>query len=175
MGNLIRTAHGFDAAFVFSLASQMSDGPVPDASPKSLPKSLTECRTDTSRTVGSVPYYEYDNLDQMILPKGCALVGVELSDEAVDIPSFRHPLNAAYILGSERLSVSDAVLARCDHVIKIPTKFSLNVATAGAIVMYDRLLCYGRFSERPVSASGEATPLPEHVQGGQLIRNRKKS
>jgi len=33
------------------------------------------------------------------LPKGCRLVGVELLDEAVDLPNFAHPQQAAYVLG----------------------------------------------------------------------------
>ena len=36
------------------------------------------------------------------LPKGCALVGVELTDDAVELPVFRHPHAAAYVLGRER-------------------------------------------------------------------------
>ena len=36
--------------------------------------------------------------------------------------------------------VRAAVIARCAHVVQIPTKFCLNVGLAGALVMYDRLL-----------------------------------
>ena len=36
--------------------------------------------------------------------------------------------------------------------------------------MYDRLLTAGRFAERPVTPSGEPTPLPDHVQGVPVIR-----
>lgn len=164
MGNLIRTAHGFGAAFAFSIGQRMKEGDSPLMSPG----------TDTSKTAKSVPYYEFETLDELKLPEGCRLVAVEITDEAIDMPSFRHPLNAAYILGSERMSVSEDVLARCDHVIKIPTQFSLNVATAGAIVMYDRLLCYGRFAERPATPSGKATPLPEHVRGQPARRKKKR-
>lgn len=172
MGNLIRTAHGFGAAFVFSIAQKMKDGaPEPDRPPGK--KGKGRAKTDTSKSANSVPYYAFESVDDLVLPEGCKLVAVEITDDAVDMPSFRHPLNAAYILGSERMSVSPAVLEKCDHVIKIPTQFSLNVATAGAIVMYDRLLCYGRFAERPVSPSGEAQPLPAHVHGMPVVRPKK--
>lgn len=164
MGNLMRTAHGFGAAFAFSIGQRMKGDPSP----------LLDPGTDTSKTARSVPYYEYETLDDLQLPEGCRLVAVEITDQAIDMPSFRHPLNAVYILGSERMSVSEEVLARCHHVIKIPTHFSLNVATAGAIVMYDRLLCYGRFAERPATPSGQPTPLPKHVQGRQIRRNKKR-
>ena len=46
------------------------------------------------------------------------------------------------------------MLARCTHVVKIPTKFSINVGMAGAITLYDRLLTHGRFAERPLRAGG---------------------
>jgi hypothetical protein len=61
-------------------------------------------------------------------------------------------------LGPEKASVSDKLLARCDHAIKIPMKFCVNVGVAGAIVMYDRLISMGRFPDRPVAAGG---PRPE--------------
>ena len=101
----------------------------------------------------------------MVLPQGCNLVGVELVEGAIDLPSFRHPLQAAYILGPERGELSPEVLARCDHVVKIPTAFCINVAMAGAIVMYDRVRSLGRFPPRPVSAGGPVVELPGHVHG----------
>ena len=80
-------------------------------------------------------------------------MGIELTVDAIDLPSFYHPLRAAYVLGPERGSLSEALLARCDHVVRIPTAFCINVAMAGAIVMYDRVKTLARFPERPVSAA----------------------
>lgn len=162
IGNLMRTAHGFGAAFVFALRANFKGDPAPV---------IAKARSDTAKTANAIPFYEFDDLDALVLPKGCRLVAVEMTDEAELLPSFRHPLKAAYILGGERASVSQETLARADDVIKIPTKFSLNVATAGAIVMYDRLISYGRFARRPVGQRGEAEPWPEHVRGG--IRQRR--
>ena len=79
---------------------------------------------------------------------------VELVDEAIDLPSFRHPARAAYILGPEKGSLGPETLAICDHVIKIPTKFCINVATAAAIVLYDRTISLGKFRLRPEHAGG---------------------
>ena len=70
--------------------------------------------------------------------------------QATPLPSFRHPLNAAYVFGPERSALSPAMVARCDHVVRIPTRFCINLAVAGAIVMYDRMLSLGRFAPRPV-------------------------
>jgi hypothetical protein len=36
--------------------------------------------------------------------------------------------------------------------VRIPTRFALNLAVAGALVLYDRLLQHGRFAERPVGS-----------------------
>lgn len=156
MGNLIRTAHGFGAAFVFTIDQKMKQK---DA------MALAQEISDTSKTPDHIPYYEFDRVEDLLLPKGCQLVGVEITDDALEMPSFRHPLRAAYILGSEMFSVSTKTLKKCDYVIKIPTKFSLNVATAGAIVMYDRLLCYGKFRARPVTPSGKAPEVAHQVRG----------
>ena len=49
-------------------------------------------------------------------------------------------------------ALSPALLERCRHVVRIPTRFALNLAVAGALVLYDRLLQHGRFAERPVGS-----------------------
>jgi tRNA C32,U32 (ribose-2'-O)-methylase TrmJ len=88
------------------------------------------------------------------------LVGVELLDGATVLPSFRHPVNAAYVLGPERSGLSPGMLRRCRHVVRIPTRFALNLAVAGALVLYDRLLQHGRFAERPVGSQGKPAAAP---------------
>ena len=96
-----------------------------------------------------MPHYDWAKLDDLVLPQGCRLVGVELLDDAIDLPSFNHPQRAAYVLGPEMGSLSPALLARCDHVVKIPTLFCVNVAMAGAIVMYDRYRTLGHKPRLP--------------------------
>ena len=145
VGALLRTAHAFGAAFCFSVGAGYD--------------SHAGRRADTSDTPSHVPFWRWSGIDTMDLPQGCALVGIELLEDAVDLPSFRHPLNAAYVLGPERSGLSPAMLAQCRHVVRIPARFALNLAVAGAIVLYDRLLQHGRYADRPV-ASGGATPLP---------------
>jgi len=157
LGNLIRSAHGFGAGFVFTVDPDRRIG-----APSS----------DTSRTPLHVPYFSWASVAEMSLPQGCSLVGVELLDDAVDLPSFRHPGRAAYVLGAERGSLSPAMLERCDLVVKIPTAFCINVATAGAIVMYDRIKMLGRFPPPPVAPGGRIEPLPAHVQGKVVLRTK---
>jgi tRNA G18 (ribose-2'-O)-methylase SpoU len=158
LGNLIRSAHAFGASFVFLVDAQYTVGSV---------------ASDTSQAEKQLPLYRFDAVDQLILPKGCALIGVELLDAAVDLPSFRHPLNAAYVFGPERSSLWAALVARCDHVVRIPTRFCINLAAAGAIVMYDRMLSLGRFAPRPVRSGGPTEPLRPHVHGKVITRRRR--
>ena len=96
---------------------------------------------------------------------------MELLDEAVDLPSFRHPLRAAYVLGPEQGSLSPELLARCDHVVRIPSSFCVNLAMAGAIVMYDRVRCLGRFPDRPVGEGGPPG-APRPIPGRKVGRGK---
>jgi tRNA G18 (ribose-2'-O)-methylase SpoU len=154
LGALMRTAHAFGASFFFTL--------------NAAPKVRDAYRSDTSRSFDHVPYYPYDSIDEMRLPKGCALVGVELLDDAVDLPVFKHPPAAAYVLGRERGSLSPETVARCAHVVKIPTKFCLNVGLAGALVMYDRAIAMGGYPARPIMPGG---PPPEMTDA---LRKRRE-
>lgn len=157
LGNLLRIAHAFGASFFFTVDARAA---------------LPEAISDTSKAEGHLPVYQFGAGGDLRLPEGCQLVGVEITDEAVELPSFRHPARAAYVFGSERLSLSDDVLSRCAHVVKIPTRFSINVGMAGAIVMYDRMLTLGRFPERPVRPGGPEEPLPPRAKWGAPIMRR---
>ncbi len=137
LGNLVRSAHAFGASFVFTLGAH------PHA---------FEFKSDTSKSSDHMPHYHWASAEEMQLPEDCRLVGIEFLPEADELPSFPHPLKAAYVLGPELGSLSPELLARCDHLIRIPTAFCINVAMAGAIVMYDRMKSLGRFPPRALSA-----------------------
>lgn len=139
LGALMRTAHAFGASFTFTVGAAA--------------KLRDVYRADTSRSADHVAYYQWDTIAELALPRGCVLVGVEITDDAVDLPRFHHPLSAAYVLGRERGSLSPEMVARCQQVVKIPTKFSLNVGLAGALVMYDRMLAHGGFGPRGSQAA----------------------
>ena len=148
LGNLVRTSHAFGASFFFTIGAAVSYADVK--------------ASDTSRADLHMPFYAHAGLADFSLPKDCALVGVELLDDAVDLPSFRHPLRAAYVLGPEKGSLSPELVRKCDHIVKIPTKFCVNVGVAGALVIYDRMVCLGEYAERPVA------------QMSRKLRNRSK-
>ncbi|MBV9540185.1 MAG: TrmH family RNA methyltransferase [Alphaproteobacteria bacterium] len=160
LGNLMRIANAFDASFFFNIAPQLK---------------LSDARNaDTSETQGALPYFSFRNADDFRLPVGCRLIGVEITEDAVELPRFRHPSRAAYVFGAERHSLSPAILKRCEFVVKIPMKFSINVGMAGAIVMYDRLISTGKFGDRPVVAGGKAGPVPPpHTWGAPIVRDRR--
>ncbi|WP_416896878.1 MAG: RNA methyltransferase [Minwuia sp.] len=156
-GNLFRTAHAFGASFVFTIEADYK---------------VWKARSDTSAAPRNIPWYAYESPEDFRLPHECKLVGVELTDEAVDLPRFHHPLAAAYVLGPERGSLTGEMLARCDHVVRIPTSFCINVATAGAIVMYDRVMAHGQFGQRPLTNATRPGDLPDHVHGRPKSRSK---
>jgi tRNA G18 (ribose-2'-O)-methylase SpoU len=139
LGNLMRSAHAFGASFTFTVGATYQ---------------ALEARADTSKGQWHIPHYNWASPAEMVLPQGCKLVGVELLEDAIDLPSFRHPLRAAYVLGPEHGSLSPELAARCSYVVKIPTSFCINVAMAGAIVMYDRVKSMARFADRPLREGG---------------------
>lgn len=132
LGAIMRTANAFGASFVFSVnaADRINQA----------------YKADTSRTFESVPYYQWNSIEGMELPKNCKLVGVELTEDSIELPRFSHPKSAAYILGRERGDLSEQMLQKCDYVVKIPTRFCVNVSVAAAIVMYDRIVLQGKYN-----------------------------
>lgn len=160
VGAIMRTAHAFGASFVFTIAAAYSK--------------REGGRSDTSRAPEHLPLHEFASLADLRLPRGCELVGIELIEGAADLPSFRHPRRAAYVLGPERGSLSPELVARCAHVVKIPTRFCVNVGIAAALVMYDRVLTLGRFAPRPLVPGGPLESLPGHVHGGPVLRGAGK-
>ena len=105
VGNLVRSAHAFGASFVFLVRAEYG---------------VRSARSDTSQAEYQLPVYDFASAEELRLPRGCRLVGCELVDDAVDLPSFCHPPSAAYVFGPERSSLSPAMLARCHHVVRIP-------------------------------------------------------
>lgn len=135
-GAIFRTAHAFGGSFVFTV------GAVYDNKQTKL--------TDTSASMVSMPFYAFPSVEEILLPEHCQIVSVELTDDAVDLPSFRHPSNCVYMFGPERGNIPDSLIERSQHVVKIPTKFCVNVSLAAGLVLYDRLINLGRYAERPL-------------------------
>lgn len=148
LGAVLRTGHAFGASFAFTIGSPLD-------------RRAAEL-ADTSKSAGHMPFYQWATVGEMVLPKECVLVGVELDERAVDLPAFRHPLKAAYLLGPEKGDLSDEAKAACAHLVKIPMRFCVNLSVAAALVMYDRMLTLGGYERGrvPEPASKKAAPMP---------------
>ncbi len=153
LGAILRTGHAFGASFAFTINAHH--------------RAFEVNRSDTAKSTTHLPLYQWGKVADMRLPDGCVLVGVELDEEAVELPSFRHPLNAAYILGPEKGDLSPEAKAHCKYLVKIPTKFCVNLSVAAALVMYDRMVSMGGFPERPVGTGG-----PPPSEGWVPVRSR---
>lgn len=127
VGTLWRSAKLFGAGFVFTTG-----------------RPYRKQASDTMKAWKHLPIYAYKNADDLFdhLPMGCVPVAIELADKAIPLTGFSHPERACYILGAEDNGLPDRLLKRAACVVQIPAG-SLNVATAGSIVLYDRLLKRG--------------------------------
>jgi len=87
-----------------------------------------------------MPYFHYNTFDDFFnnLPKGARLVAVELADKAEALETFQHPRRCVYLLGAEDHGLSKQAIESAHFLVKFNSEFSLNVAVAGSIVLYDR-------------------------------------
>lgn len=125
VGTLWRTADLLGAAFIFTIGRRYK------------PRQAS----DTMHSSRHIPLYHYATLEDLKehLPNACKLVGVELDDRAVDLASYRHPERACYLLGAEDHGLTLEAIAQCHDLVRLPGRFSMNVAVAGSIVLYDRV------------------------------------
>lgn len=160
IGTIARSAHSFGASFFFTI-----DPAVDVEAFRS---------SDTSDAFDHMPYYQYDSPEALDLPQDCTLVGVEFVNESIPLPSFRHPVRAAYVLGPEMGNLSPETMEKCDHIVKIPMKFCVNVGVAAAIMMYDRMICLGKFAERPVRPGAPMQKISKQKTTlRRKVRNKK--
>ena len=126
IGTLWRSATLFGASFIFTIGRRYK-----------------EQASDTTKTARHIPLYTFLTFDEMksFLPYACQVVCIEQHADARDLPAFRHPLQAAYLLGAEDHGIPEEILEDWP-IIEIPTGVAhcMNVAVAGSIVMYDRFV-----------------------------------
>jgi len=98
--------------------------------------------SDTCKATRHIPLRHYETLDdfQTHRPIDCLLVGVEFG--GVTLSAFVHPKQCVYLLGAEDHGLSPDALSICQCVVSIESVnlMSYNVAVAGSIVMYHRLV-----------------------------------
>ncbi len=76
---------------------------------------------------------------------GYEIAAIETSDRAVDLFDWRPGFPVCILFGHEVEGLPDQLLAGCDTHVRLPMlglKHSLNVACAGAVVMYELLRKY---------------------------------
>jgi tRNA G18 (ribose-2'-O)-methylase SpoU len=127
VGGLWRSAHAFGAAFMFTIGARYPRRQSPD----------------TTNAWRHIPLHEFDDVAGFAasVPRDCTVIGVETDERLAprELVPFTHPERAVYLLGAEDRGLSAAVVELCRDLVEIPTAYCLNVATAGSIVLYDRL------------------------------------
>ena len=123
VGTLWRSADCLGASFIFTIGRRY-------------PRQAT----DVTAAWRHIPLYEFADVVDFAAhrPHDCSLVGVELHPEASPLERFCHPERVVYVLGPEDGSLSAGLVELCQHVVQFDSRYCLNVAAAGTVVMYDR-------------------------------------
>ncbi|KAL7522661.1 hypothetical protein ACHAWX_007603 [Stephanocyclus meneghinianus] len=125
IGTLLRSAYQLGASIVYTIGGRYK------------PNS-----TDTLNVPARVPLVELNDWNAFVESSPRAAVWVVIEMGGTPLSQFRHPRNAIYILGSEDHGVPKSVLRGCREVVSLEAEEygSYNVAVAGSIVMYDRMV-----------------------------------
>ena len=127
IGTLWRSAYQLGAAFIFTIGRRYKRQP-----------------SDIPKTWRHIPLFEYKDWQAFVRarPYSCPVVGIEIGDGNRPLATFRHPERSIYLLGAEDYGLPPAIQAECQHLIQIESirRASFNVAVAGSLVMYSRLL-----------------------------------
>lgn len=102
------------------------------------PPKIIGYRTDTINSWKKIPTIVTEDLWQP-QPYLSVPIAVECLENARLLPSFIHPERAYYIFGPEDGSLPEAIIDKCVHKVRIPTKYCMNLASCVNVVLYDRL------------------------------------
>lgn len=139
-GSLWRSALQFGAAMTFTIGQRY--------------EKRVEGSADVYKTLRQIPCMPFADITSFMTncPIDAQIVVVEYG--GMDLSEFVHPKRAMYVLGSEDCGIPPALVARAQWHVAIPTAqgrpSSLNVAAAGAIIMYDRLVKLSRAKNKAV-------------------------
>ena len=128
VGTLWRSAYQLGAAGIFTIG-----------------KRFPQQASDTCKAPRHIPLREFPTFEDFLTarPRASQLIAVEMDGEPLS--GFHHPQQARYILGAEDSGLPAYILEQCDDVISIESvrTESFNVAVAGSLVMYHRLMQNG--------------------------------
>lgn len=139
VGTLWRSANILGAAYIFTIGQRYRHQP-----------------SDVLKTPRHIPLFTWPSFEAFYgnLPYDARLVGIEMAEGAEEIGTYRHPERAVYLLGAEDAGLPPSIMKRCHDLIRLPGTLSLNVATAGSLVLFDR---------HQKSRSLTASALPAHA------------
>jgi len=140
VGSFFRTA---DAAAIEKLALSGITGRPPH-------KGILKTALGSENTVPWEYYGEALAVAGELHSRGYELAMMETTTHAVDLFDWTPRFPVCVIFGNEVDGVTPALAALCDTHVRIPMlgmKHSLNVSTAGGIVMYELLRKYRRMGE----------------------------
>lgn len=93
--------------------------------------------SDVTAAYRHIPMVHIENIIESI-PFDCIPIGVEITKDAKDLKNFTHPERALYIFGPEDGSIPNLIIEKCKYIVKINTKFCMNLAATVNVVLYDR-------------------------------------
>jgi tRNA G18 (ribose-2'-O)-methylase SpoU len=125
IGTLWRSASIMGASFIFTIG-----------------KRYKKQASDTMQSWRHIPLYNYESFEDFYksMPYDCQLVGIELDEKSVPVSTFKHPERVVYLLGAEDNGLTKEAIEKCKTLVQLPGNYCMNVAVAGSIIMYDRLL-----------------------------------
>lgn len=130
VGTIMRSAYLYDYDVIYTIGERYK-----------------RMATDTVNAGKHIPITRLQDFDQLYAVAKyteASVVMVELSKRSKRLHNYTHPNNVIYVLGAEDTGIPESIIDKhVEHgfdVLEIPTpqKYSMNVAVAGSIVMYDR-------------------------------------
>lgn len=124
IGTLWRSAYSLGASHIFTIGCRYE-----------------KQSSDTTKSWRHIPLFHHKTFQDFYatIPYDCQLIGVEITNSAIEIKNFYHPHRAIYLLGAEDHGLTKEALSKCHKIVKLPGKHCLNVAVAGSIVIFDRI------------------------------------
>lgn len=124
-GTLLRSAAAFGVTDIFVVGGK---------------KIQTFGNQGTTLHVNLVNFDSLEELKEHLVQKNIMLCGIEIHPESVPVQTHPFSNQTAFMLGNEGVGMNEQQMAVCDKFVYIPqhsgATASLNVATAGAIVLH---------------------------------------
>lgn len=113
-------------------------------------KSLSKTALGAEERVSWVHTWHAADALRSLRERGCEVAAIETSAHSVDLFDWQPQFPVCVVFGHEVDGIQPSVAENCDTHIRIPMlgmKHSLNVATAGGVVIYELLRKYRRLVE----------------------------